>query len=69
MIQAGVLNIDPNCCDGKEIAPGIWGIGRISWHADAQQWRTLANVGGALCLIEVKLKPCSTNDAEVKKDV
>ena len=56
-VQAGTLHIDPNCCDGKEISPGIFGIGPLSWNAEAKQWRTLADVNGTLCLIEVKLRP------------
>ena len=53
--------IDKKCCDGKEISPGIWGIGDLYYHEQAQRWQILASVGGALCLIEVKLRPCSTS--------
>lgn len=61
MITAGTLKIDRNCCDGKEIRPGVWGIGLINWHADAQEWRTLANVYGMLCVISLTLKPVMTD--------
>lgn len=63
MIEAGTLQIDRNCCDGKEIRPGVWGIGPINWNAEAEEWRTLANVHGMLCLISLSLRPCSPIDA------
>lgn len=40
--------------DGREISPGIWGIGKVSWH-ESGHWRCLANVNGALCVIEVSV--------------
>ena len=58
MIQ--VCEIDKKCCDGKEISPGIFGIGEL-WIGSEGNIMTLADVGGMLCIIELKLTPLLHN--------
>lgn len=40
---------------GRELSPGIWGIGTVSWHPASGSWRALADVNGALCVITLKV--------------
>lgn len=42
--------------DGLEVSPGIFLIGEPVPIPETQLMRCLANVGGALCLIELKIK-------------
>lgn len=39
--------------DGVEIRPGVWIIGEPTPLPGTNKLRTLANVGGALCVIEL----------------
>ncbi len=41
--------------DGHEVAPGILLIGEPSPIEGTDKLRCLANVGGALCLVELRL--------------
>lgn len=51
-----VATLDKNCCDGKEISPGVWGIGELCYNKEYSRWQILAQVGDALCLVEVSIK-------------
>jgi len=42
--------------DGKEIQPGIYLVGEPAPIPGTDKLRCLANVGGALCLVELALK-------------
>ena len=50
-----VLVDDLNKLDGVEIRPGITLLGSPSWHEDAQEWRALAAVNGALAVVVLKI--------------
>jgi hypothetical protein len=51
--------------DGKEVAPGIWLLGEPTPVPGTDRLRCLANVGGALGLVELKLR---FTDPAAKKD-
>ena len=53
--------------DGKEIGPHVWGIGTVSWHPETGDWRCLANIHGALCVVQVRVRLPSTSNAEPTK--
>lgn len=40
---------------GKEIGPGIWGVGNVSWHPESGDWRGMADINGALCVVTLKV--------------
>ncbi len=42
--------------DGVEVSPGVWIVGEPSPVPGTNKLRALANVGGALCLIELSIK-------------
>lgn len=42
--------------DGMEVEPGVWLIGEPTPMPGTTKMRCLANVGGALCLIELGFK-------------
>jgi hypothetical protein len=46
---------DLNKLDGVEIRPGVTLIGTPGFHKESGKWRCLANVGGSLCLVELKV--------------
>ena len=50
--------------DGREVKEGIVLIGRAALHDDGT-YRCLANVFGALCLVEVSLKSCPHENSSV----
>jgi hypothetical protein len=41
--------------DGKEIAPNVFIIGTVAWNNELQRWCALADVCGALALIELRV--------------
>ncbi len=42
--------------DGKEISPGVWLIGEPAPIEGTDKMRCLANVGGSLCLVELRIR-------------
>ena len=52
--------------DGKEISPGIFLVGEPTPVPGTDTLHALADVGGMLCVIELKLKFCASQiqDAE-----
>lgn len=42
--------------NGREVQPGIWLIGEPTPIQGTNKMRSLANVGGALCLVELSIK-------------
>ena len=54
MIEGGSLAMPK--MDGREISPGIFLIGEPTPVAGSSKLRCLADVGGALCLIELAIK-------------
>ena len=42
--------------DGKEVAPGVFLIGEPNPLPGTNKLRCLANVGGALCVVELGIK-------------
>lgn len=42
--------------DGKEVSPGVWLIGEPSPIPGSDKMRCLADVGGALCIVELRLR-------------
>jgi hypothetical protein len=53
---------DLNKLDGIEIRPGVYLIGTPGYHKESGKWRCLANVGGALCLVELNIAVISEDD-------
>lgn len=49
--------------DGHVDGKGVRYIGKANRHPDGT-WRCLADVGGALCLVEVRIRPEADPDAE-----
>lgn len=47
--------------DGREVSPGVWLIGEPSPVAGTDKMRCLANVGGALALVELRLRFLTPN--------
>lgn len=41
--------------DGVEIRPGVVLIGTPGYHEESKKWRCLANVDGALCIVELTI--------------
>lgn len=54
MHQSVFVEPDELDVDGKIDAKGVVFIGKASRQPDGT-WRCLANVGGALCIVEVKI--------------
>jgi len=52
--------------DGREIGPGMYAVGDVFWHAPSRQWRCLADVRGALCLVEVRIVPSTDDRTDMK---
>lgn len=46
---------DPASFDGVEVKPGVFVLGSVSWNERHGCWCALANVCGALCVIEVSV--------------
>jgi hypothetical protein len=42
--------------DGKEVSPGIFLIGEPTPQQGSDKLRCLANVGGALCVVELSIR-------------
>lgn len=42
--------------DGREVSPGVWLIGEPTPIAGSDKLRCLANVGGALGVVELRLR-------------
>jgi hypothetical protein len=55
MIRLGTVTVNLEELDGKEIQAGIVLIGAPTWNSTYQEWRCLANVGGALCLVSLNI--------------
>jgi hypothetical protein len=53
-MKAGDVILQP--MDGKEMSPGVFLIGEPSPVEGSDKLRCLANVGGALCLVELRLR-------------
>ena len=53
--------------DGKEVSPGIFLIGEPTPVSGTDKLRSLANVNGCLCLIELALK-FSQNESTTSSD-
>ena len=52
-----VTNLDQ--LDGVEVRPGVTLIGTPGYHEESGKWRCLADVGGTLCLVELKVEVVS----------
>lgn len=39
----------------REISPGVWLITDPTYYPEVRQWRALANVGGALAVVVLKV--------------
>ena len=52
--------------DGVEISPGVFLIGEPTPVGGSSKLRSLANVGGALCLVELAIK-YQPNSGELSK--
>lgn len=50
------MSINLPSMDGLEVSPGIWLVGEPTPIEGSNKLRCLANVGGALCLIELSLR-------------
>lgn len=51
---AGSIVMGP--LDGREIAPGVYLVGEPTPIPGSDKMRCLANVGGALCLVELRVR-------------
>jgi hypothetical protein len=49
-------SLDGAYIDGQEIGPQVFAIGRLTWDSANKRWQCLADVGGALCMVEVKVR-------------
>lgn len=54
MVVQGSVNLPS--LDGYEVSPGVYLIGEPTPVPGTDKLRCLANVGGALCVVELKLK-------------
>ena len=48
-------NFDTKAYDGKEIFPGVWIMGEITWNNELQRWTALAQVGEQLAVVELRI--------------
>lgn len=58
-LGAGALTL--NSLDGSEVCPGVTLIGQPTPVAGTDKMRCLANVGGALALVELRLRFTAPN--------
>jgi hypothetical protein len=49
-------SLDGAYIDGQEIGPQVFAIGRLTWDSANKRWQCLADVGGALCMVEAKVR-------------
>jgi hypothetical protein len=61
-MNAGALSLPS--LDGHEVSPGVWLVGEPTPVAGTDKLRCLANVGGCLCLVELRLKFAAPQQAE-----
>lgn len=57
-----IPQLDNTSLQDRELTPGIYGIGNVHWHSGSGEWRCLANVHGALCVVQVKVRPHATEE-------
>ncbi len=41
--------------DGRQLKPGVFGIGDLDWNNDLQSWCGLVNYHGSLCTAEFRV--------------
>lgn len=64
MSTAAILPTTSEGQRDREISPGVWLITDPTFYPEPQEWRALANVGGALAVVVLRVYIASTDSTK-----